>query len=506
MTPWRIFEGDALAVLETLPDASVQTCVTSPPYWGLRDYGTATWLGGESGCDHLAPMPGGFKSSGLANFDNHMSDDSIEGIVARRRQQYREQCARCGAQRVDAQLGLEATPELYVEHLVDVFREVRRVLRDDGTVWLNLGDSYATSGGAGWQGKNGQRADRAFTQESLRVRDRARRQVADTKNPHRCIPEFGPNRAPIDGLKPKDLVGIPWRVAFALQADGWWLRSDIVWSKPNPMPESITDRPTKSHEYVFLLSKRERYFFDHVAVREPATYAGPNSPGSIASPYGQGFTRRAVDRRLGTERSRDYDGASDQFGEGTSASRRVAGNAFGDGLLRNIRSVWTIATEPFPGSHFATFPTKLVEPCILAGSSEKACGACGAPYERVVRREGAKSKRVGKSVEKNAAGLVTAFSGYEDGSTAPRFVTEGWQPSCSCEGAPTRPCVVLDIFSGAGTTGLVANRLGREFVGIELNPTYAAMARDRIGSDAPLLGGISSSPVDTSQLSLLGDA
>ena len=460
MTPWRILEGDALAELKTLPDCSVQTCVTSPPYFGLRDYGTAAWSGGDEACDHLAPMPGGFKSSGLANYANGLNGETIADKVEQRRQQYRERCERCGALRADAQVGLEATPEAYVIRLVEVFAEVRRVLRDDGTLWLNLGDSYANDGkwGGATSGKHVAQLHRREPSHAPQGLGRGKR---DT------------------GLKPKDLIGIPWRVAFALQADGWTLRRDIIWHKPNPMPESITDRPTTSHEYVFLFAKDRRYYYDAVAIREPDV--------------GADHARSLLDGQPSLEPSGGL--RAPHKGLRTTDGR--------DGLGRNKRSVWTIATVPFPGAHFATFPTRLVEPCILAGSSEKACGACGAPYQRIVRREGSKSRHVGKSAEKNRAGLATAFSGYEDGSIAPRFVTEGWRPSCAHDSAP-RGGVVLDPFAGAGTTGLVANRLGREFVGIELNAQYAAMARDRITNDAPLVHAISSSTPREEQLALMG--
>jgi len=257
MNTWRILTGDVRESLRTLPEQSIQTCVTSPPYWGLRDYGHA------------------------------------------------------------GQLGLEATPDAYAANMVEVFRDVRRVLKDDGTIWLNLGDSYAQSGGTGAQGVTGQRATRAHTADgNLRV--------ANTGN-----------------LKPKDLVGIPWMVAFALRADGWYLRSDIIWSKPNPMPESVTDRPTKAHEYIFLLSKSARYFFDADAIAEDG-----------AEPL-----------RVRT---------NEPFGGANGASVRHGAQSAVNGTIttRNKRSVWTVSTQPYPEAHFATFPEKLIEPCILAGSRE----------------------------------------------------------------------------------------------------------------------------------------
>jgi len=250
MTTWQIVLGNASTILATLPEASVQCCVTSPPYWGLRDYGTASWDGGDPSCAHAGrPKPRQDTSGATKRFAESRGTQaskraySVPVLV---------EC-RCGARRVDAQIGLEATPSAYVQALVHIFRAVRRVLRDDGTLWLNLGDSYVTKPiGAGsthdpkWpMGRNRSEGFRA-----------------------------GRTNRPSDlGLKHKDMVGIPWRVAFALQADGWYLRSDIIWSKPNPMPESITDRPTKSHEYIFLLTKNPRYFYDQKAIAEPASEA-----------------------------------------------------------------------------------------------------------------------------------------------------------------------------------------------------------------------------------------
>jgi DNA modification methylase len=286
--------GDCMEVLLTLPSESVHCCVTSPPYWGLRDYGTGAWDGCDPDCDHVVYGGGPPESSTLDGAKNR----GRSYVTA-------NPCPKCGARRIDQQLGLEETPELYVARMVAVFREVRRVLRKDGTCWVNLGDSYAGSfhdGGA----------------------------------------RLGP------GLKPKDLVGIPWRVAFALQQDGWYLRSDIIWAKPNPMPESVSDRPTKAHEYVFLLAKSPRYFFDQEAVRE----------GFAADPEnGGGWSQRYRD-----EQRKATDGGND-FGR--------TYNPTGS----NVRSVWTFATQPYPDAHFATFPEELPRRCILAGTSES-CG-CG---------------------------------------------------------------------------------------------------------------------------------
>jgi len=281
------YTGDCRELLRRLPDACVQTCVTSPPYWGLRDYG----------------HPG--------------------------------------------QIGLEETPAAFVAVMVDVFREVRRVLHDDGTLWLNLGDSYAQGVRGGIGDASGLRGSRDNQNES--------RRAIESRPSGRKVP---------DGYKSKDLLGMPWRVAFALQADGWYLRSDIIWHKPNPMPESTTDRPTKAHEYLFLLAKSERYYYDADAIREPCigTTAHDRTGGRYAPPgqaphssYRAGNKRRAL--------------RGDRGGNPAHQSRKAMGVPWEDeDGLRSKRSVWTVQSMPYSGAHFATFPPKLIEPCILAGS------------------------------------------------------------------------------------------------------------------------------------------
>lgn len=318
----QILIGDCREVLTTLPDQSVHCVVTSPPYFGLRDYG------------------------------------------------------------VGGQIGLEDSPAAFVDEIVAVFREARRVLRDDGTLWLNLGDSYAGSWGA--QGRTGQMSDRSVIS--------ARQIAAHPRKMSRtgAIPEGS-------GLKPKDLIGIPWRVAFALQADGWYLRQDIIWHKPNPMPESVRDRCTKAHEYVFMLTKSARYFFEQDAIMEPVA---ESSAARLSQPT---LAQQAGSARVPGK---------------TNGNMKAVGNAEN----RNRRSVWTMATQPFSEAHFATMAPELAETCIKAG-----CPAGG---------------------------------------------------------------TVLDPFGGAGTTGLVADRLQRNSILIELNPEYAAMARNRIEADAGLFGEV----------------
>lgn len=285
-----LHQGEVLDILRTLQDESINCCVTSPPYWGLRDYGTAEWQGGDAECDHI-------QSENKHGGDR--ADRNQEGY----KKQYKNICPKCGAIRKDKQLGLEKTPEEYVARMVEIFREVRRVLRKDGTLWLNLGDSYNGSGGAGGDYNAG-----GIKEGQPKYKGRN-----------------------TGSLKPKDLVGIPWRVAFALQADGWWLRQDIIWHKPNPMPESVTDRCTKAHEYVFLMSKSAKYYYDSDAVKE--------NTASIC-------TRK----RASAFRQQD---------ENPNNTLTTVG--------RNKRSVWTVTTKPFKEAHFATFPRDLIRPMIQAG-------------------------------------------------------------------------------------------------------------------------------------------
>ena len=388
-TKLTLYQGDVLDVLRQLPAESVHCCITSPPYWGLRDYG------------------------------------------------------------VVGQIGLEETPDEYVEKMVQVFREVRRVLRQDGTLWLNLGDSYAGSTMSGGDG----------SASTLVGTHHRRRTDSPRLHGHRRISP---------GLKPKDLVGIPWMVAFALRDDGWYLRADIVWAKPNPMPESVTDRPTKSHEYVFLLSKSPRYYYDADAIREPHT--------SSVDPS----------KLVGWQEARRGAGASEKVGDASSYAngrdrtrtlRQPGGGKvyLGNPAGRNKRSVWWIATEPFPESHFAVFPTALVEPMILAGTSPRACPHCGAPWRRVVDKE-----RVKVSDSPRYKG-VTMRNDADDARYTSLRREMGWRPTCSCpDNDGSGRCVVLDPFNGSGTTMLVAQRLGRSAIGIELNPEYCNIARRRL--------------------------
>ena len=355
-----ILIGDTRDRLKDIADQSIHCCVTSPPYFGLRDYGHA------------------------------------------------------------GQIGLEQTPDAYVAELVAVFREVHRVLRDDGTLWLNLGDSYSSGGGM----HDGRSDNQPGVGASRVWRDGSGR--ADG-----ILDERGQrNRNGIlsSGLAPKNLIGIPWRVAFALQADGWYLRQDIIWSKPNPMPESVTDRCTKAHEYIFMLSKSPRYYYDQAAIKEPMATSSivrldqdvENQEGSNRVPGKTNGTMKAVgetDKQRG--HGRRHAGFNDRW-DAMTKEEQTSG-------VRNKRSVWTVATQPFKEAHFATFPPALIEPCVLAG--------------------------------------------------------------CPVGGT------VMVPFGGSGTTGLVADRLNRNAVLIELNPKYAEMARQRIHGDAGMFSNVLSGEI-----------
>lgn len=444
---WDIIHGDCLDLLRgvivvhaepyhhiaylDLPDNSIHCVVTSPPYWALRDYG------------------------------------------------------------VEGQLGLEPTPEEYIAKMVNVFREVKRVLRDDGVLWLNIGDCYADD--TKWGGSTGgKHADALHGSPTVRKKRSS-------------------------NLTPKNLVGIPWRLAFALQSDGWILRRDNIWSKPNPMPESVngwrwercririskedqslrteaerlsgfgrhsgntllnpttwvdcpgcdkcapngglvlrrgSGRSTTAHEYLFQFTKTGEYFYDCEAVKEESV------TGDTRKPYGPG----QIDNR----------GNGHDRGGGAQRSNC-------DGLSRNRRSVWEIATQPYPGAHFATFPETLVEPCVKAGTSEKGCCAsCGAPWARILEPSDEAKERLGAAWHNHENDLGRGQRGTPPALKGPANITKGWRATCSCNAGDPVPCAVADPFAGSGTVASVAVKLKRHFVGVELNAEYAKLAAIRI--------------------------
>jgi DNA modification methylase len=469
----EIMAGDCRETLKTLPDQSINTCITSPPYWGLRDYGE------------------------------------------------------------DEQLGMEDTPEEYVANLVQVFGEVKRVLRDDGTVWLNLGDSYSSGGRT------------TTTNQSLR---------GDK--------DYGVTRPkPSKGIKPKDLVGIPWRVAFALQQDGWYLRQDIIWHKPNPMPESVTDRCTKAHEYIFLLSKNAKYYYDHEAIREDC---------------------EGIDERQWAD---EYEAVGSVLqGESNAEIKRTKRYNKDGSFKRNKRSVWTVTTKPYKEAHFATFPMDLIEPCVLAGCPKKVCVACGTPYIKKpnfkydkdttkknntygkygnqetesANRQGLHADRGNKLIEirdnlpkqstlvgflksrtkakilaestnipltkiehwfrSDEAGFAypsiddwkevreflddwsnefieidDALTNYElktDSVISKKIIGYKLEKQCDCETNETKPGTVLDPFGGSGTTGQIADGHNRNAILCELNPEYIEISKKRLGVGTDLFSEV----------------
>ena len=354
--------GNSVEKLKELESESIDCCVTSPPYYGLRDYGTGKWIGGDPDCPHYRTTK---KSDATATGHKAMMDGGhpVGDAI------YKTICPLCGAVREDKQIGLEETPEQYVQRLVEVFREVKRVLKNDGTLWLNIGDSWWGSGSRGYD----------FTKNSkgmgeVQIGSKGTLQLS---NLPKLVGSHGE-------YKDKDIIGIPWMLAFALRADGWYLRQDIIWSKPNPMPESVRDRCTKSHEYVFLLTKSKKYHYDSDAIKEKA-----KTKPQKRNKHNEGYQA-------------DY-AKGDRFSDGD----RVYG---ADGF-RNKRDVWSVPLHPLKEAHFATFPEKLIEPCVLAGC-----------------RQGG---------------------------------------------------IVLDPFFGSGTTGVVALKHGRDFIGCELNPEYVEIAKRR---------------------------
>ena len=352
----KIEFGDCREIMRKWASQGVkaQTCITSPPYYGLRDYGTAKWEGGDPDCQHSISMP--------TKWNDPKRGTSVLRPEVGHRGGSSSNCHLCGAKRIDEQLGLEDTPEDYIKSMVEVFRCVWDVLEDDGTLWVNIGDSYCNSNGFARASPEYQREGR----NNMPANDRNLDKLHAT------------------GLKTKDLIGIPWMLAFALRADGWYLRQDIIWSKPNPMPESVQDRCTKAHEYIFLLSKSHKYHFDHVAIKEPMK-GEPEARDKNAEGYQADYSK------------------GDRFSKG----ERV----FGADGMANKRSVWTVNTKPYSGAHFAVFPTELIEPCILAG-------------------------------------------------------------------APVGG-IVLDPFMGSGTTAQVAQDLGMQYLGCELNPDYGKLQKKR---------------------------
>lgn len=431
--PWlrdpdvTLWHGDCLSVLRTMPDRSVHMVASSPPFYGLRDYGTGSWEGGEEGCDHKAAAGAErkFTNGRGEGVGDDYAGSNLRSWTTRDGTAYREECGKCGARRVDQQIGLEASPDEWVERLVEVYAECRRVLRDDGVMWVEIGDSYTPTGGGAPGKPKGLIARRPW--------------------------------------KPKDLLGQPWMLAFALRADGWYLRSEVIWHRPNPMPESIGDRPTKAHSTVFLLSKSPRYFYDADAIRQPFSensHARGNgigvkqelnaergmTAGRNNASFGNAVRRHQSD--VATPQEETLDGMEGERPRGPDGRRATAHPRPGVNSLQerstgdrwpnpggaNARTVWSIPTEPTSFKHFATWPTKLIARMIQAGTSEKGCcPSCGAPWRRVTDEP-----EQGESWHDHDDDLGQGQR-QPDGLAGDRFyegwsppVTLGWERSCSC--------------------------------------------------------------------------
>lgn len=385
----RIIQGDCLKSLKTLPDESIDMCVTSPPYYALRDYGTGRWEGGDPDCPHYRTSK---KSDKTATGHKRMQEEgqAVGDAI------YKSVCPLCGAVRVDEQIGLEETPEAYISKLADVFDEVNRVLKKDGTLWVNIGDSYW---GGGWR-------NASFNEHSGDIQK-------GSKGTH-CGDTMPNLKGNMDGYKNKDLIGIPWMLAFELRRRGWYLRQDIIWDKSGCcMPESVTDRCTKAHEYVFLLSKSPRYYFDHEAIQEPCVSDikeqsirfGGNKYGDNKDSHFQTYSGKEWKPRT---KNCQYDGQKPN----SFHVNRENGGKDKQYYVRNKRDVWKVNTKPCKEAHFAVYPEELIAPCILAGSKEGG--------------------------------------------------------------------IVLDPFMGSGTTAIVCKKLGRKYVGCELNPEYIKIAERRL--------------------------
>ena len=390
MNTATILVGDVRRRLAEIPDGTIHCCITSPPYWGLRNYGQ------------------------------------------------------------DGQIGLEVSPAGYVTEMVDVFREVKRVLRDDGVLWLNLGDTYVGTGSKG-----------------------------DCKDPKYAEGRNGQTVAinnKVQGLKSKDLVGIPWRVAFALQDDGWYLRQDVIWHKPNPMPESVTDRCTKSHEYLFMLTKSPHYYFDNRAIQEEAT----------------GYDGRKATVHQPSEKYGETELAPNLSIQSIASKPTERWKFDEDGIpVRNKRSVWSVPTKPFKGAHFAVMPEALVDPCIRASISLHGCCAqCHAPYQRQLEWGEAPERAPRENLLNVIPGRDKPSRLQSQAMEKRQSATIGWQKTCTCDTTETTESLVLDPFTGSGTVAVVALRYKANFIGTELNPDYVAIANERITSDQPLFNTV----------------
>lgn len=453
--PILFLHASAIDGLRQLPDNSVHIACTSPPYYGLRAYGTdpQVW-GGDPTCEHVWSVSAGYVGHRGNRGQVPQSKWKVNTTYPQHTNAPQATCTRCGAWR--GELGQEPTPELFIEHLVEVFREVRRVLHPSGVLWLNLGDSYNAAGRSGHGTRIGYK----------QMTNRASANGSDW-----CRPND-------ESLKPKDMLGMPWRVAFALQAAGWYLRADIPWIKRNAMPSSVRDRPSSALEYVFLLSKSKDCFYDQEAVKLPAAKIDDraNKPRHFNADRAHNYNSNTYGR---------YD-----VGDGETRQRRNTDWFFesweglydeGDGPLAFVVNI-----NGYDGAHFATWPEALVRPMILASTSAKGCcPKCLEPWVRIVERD-RKATRPGRNTKVKGDSTVEGNRDPERHVTSTRTV--GWEPGCDCDAGEPIPSRVLDPFSGSGTTVAVAAKLGRHGIGIDLNAEYLEMARKRCNQVAGVGG------------------
>ena len=410
----KYLEGNCIDKMKELEDNSIDCVVSSPPYFGLRDYGTAQWQGGDPNCDHETKRSRG----------DDIKEGDKQGTNKGSRPNSQRVCY-CGAKRIDEQFGLEKSYQDYIANTVKVFETFKPKLKDTATIWWNVGDSYNQNQSAG-----------------DRVSKYSKKQKTNQGN-------LGFKIESQKNLKVKDLLMIPNRVAIALQEAGWYIRSEIIWHKPNPMPESVRDRPTSSHEKIWLITKNKKYYYDAASIKEPL--AASSIP------------------RLNQNIKNQRGSARAHAGGKTNGPMK----AVNLGSKRNKRNVWTVTTKPFRGAHFATFPKDLIEPCIKAGCPEKVCSKCKTPYIKIKEKIGEFQRRWSKNNQEN--------SPYEkQGSMQNLYKDKGCKKDCKCETDKFESGIVLDPFAGAGTTGLVAKENNRAAILIELNGEYLAMAKKRI--------------------------
>ena len=461
-----IINGDALTVLKRMDSESVHMAITSPPYYGLRKYNTPgiVW-GGDINCSHKWGIvhPPGYRESdtnpGALQSDGNKNRENLTSDI----------CSKCGSWK--GELGLEPSPEMYILHLTEIFHELKRVLRSDGIFWCNIGDSYA---------RNPAKGDRG---EYLGLHKNQIGSGCHKASQHRGM----------EGYKEKDLIGIPWALAFSLRSDGWYLRADLPWVKHNSMPSSVTDRPCSSIEHIFMFAKSKKYFYDHVATLQPATTNENRPPGVKRSREYNGKINIGLNapqqfRKQDGTGNPTTTGFNDRYEDNGTGLRFMRDSDFflktWQGLIQNGNGeplALVVNTKGYKGGHFAPFPIRLIEPLILAGtSSHGVCPHCGAPWARQTEKGKFIQQSWGEHPKiQELHGELGATSCFKSGGTQ-EIITTGWLPSCNCENNVPMPAIVLDPFSGSSATGVACKLHNRNYIGIELNPEYCKLGEQRV--------------------------